>query len=210
LGKSYVPKLPKAVIEYEVRDKNGKLLSRGKLPAKSWVGNIIGLLSSLIYGGTCPSTGGAGYPYSARADMTATDGASQGITIYGISVIVGGNAGAGIDTYGILIGSSDTPVAIGQYILGSKIAHGTSSGQMSYGTTTVEALTKDTTWQFRVVRTFTNNSGATITVRELGLFIQVTNPTKQVMLARDVLPSPVTVPNGSTLTVRYIISHSLA
>jgi hypothetical protein len=210
LGKSYVPKLPKAVIEYEVRDKNGKLLSRGKLPAKSWVGNIIGLLSSLIYGGTCPTSGSSGFPYSARADMTETGGASQGITIWGYSVVVGGNAGAGVDSYGILIGTSDTPVAIGQYSLGLKIVHGTGSGQMSYGASSVEALTKDTTWQFRVVRTFTNNSGASIPVRELGLFIQITNPTKQVMLARDVLPSPVTVPNGSTLTVRYIISHSLA
>jgi hypothetical protein len=81
---------------------------------------------------------------------------------------------------------------------------------MSYGTSTVEALTKDTTWQFRVVRTFTNNSGATITVREVGLFIQVNTPTKQVMLARDVITSPINVPAGSTLTMRYIISHSLS
>jgi hypothetical protein len=201
--------LPKLWIEYEVRDKDGKLQSKGKLPAKSWVGNIIGLLSSLIYGGTCPTSGSVGYPYTSRADMTETGGTSQGITIWGNGVVVGGNAGIGVDSYGILIGSSDTPVAIGQYNLVSKIAHGTGSGQMSYGTSTVEALTKDTTWQFRVVRTFTNNSGATITVREIGLFIQVTNPTRQVMLVRDVPTSPINVPAGSTLTLRYIISHSL-
>jgi hypothetical protein len=185
MGK-YTLKLPKAVIEFEVRDKDGKLLQKGKFPAKSWVGNIIGLLSSLIYGGTCPTSGTVGYPYSPRTDMTETGGTSQGITIFGNGVIVGGNAGAGVDSYGILIGSSDTAVAIGQYNLGSKIAHGTGSGQMSYGTSTVEAITKDTTWLFKVVRTFTNNSGATITVREFGLFIQVSSPVKQVMLARDV------------------------
>jgi hypothetical protein len=209
MGK-YTPKLPKAVVEFEVRDKDGKLIQKGKFPAKSWVGNIIGLLSSLIYGGTCPTSGANGFPYSPRADMTETGGTSQGITIWGSGVVVGGNAGAGVDSYGILIGSSDTPVAIGQYSLGSKIAHGTGSGQMSYGASTVEALTKDATWFFRVVRMFTNSSGATITVRELGLFIQVTNPTKQVMLARDVATSPINVPNGSTLTLRYIISHSLS
>jgi hypothetical protein len=202
--------LPKLWIEYEVRDKDGKLQSKGKFPAKSWVGNLVGLLSSLIYGGTCPTSGTTGYAYTPRADMVATDGSTQGITIWGYNVTVGGNAGAGVDTYGILIGASDTPVSIGQYNLGSKIAHGTGSGQMSYGTTTVEAITKNTTWFFRIVRTFTNNSGATITVREIGLFIQVTNPTKQVMLARDVLTSPINVPAGSTLTLRYIVSHSLS
>jgi hypothetical protein len=202
--------LPKLWIEYEVRDKDGKLQSKGKFPAKSWVGNLVGLLSSLIYGGTCPTSGTTGYAYTPRADMVATDASTQGITIWGYNVTVGGNAGAGVDTYGILIGASDTPVSIGQYNLGSKIAHGTGSGQMSYGTTTVEAITKNGTWFFRIVRTFTNNSGATITVREIGLFIQISNPTKQVMLARDVPTSPINVPAGSTLTLRYIISHSLS
>jgi hypothetical protein len=209
MGK-YTPTLPKAIIEFEVRDKDGKLLQKGKFPAKSWVGNLVGLLSSLIYGGTCPSSGSAGYAYTARADMVAVDGAAQGITIIGTNITVGGNAGAGVDTYGILIGASDTPVSIGQYSLGTKITHGTGIGQMSYGTSTVEALTKDTTWFFRVIRTFTNNSGSTITVREIGLFIQLTYPNKQVMLARDVLASPINVPAGSTLTLRYIISHSLS
>jgi hypothetical protein len=209
MGK-YTPKLPKAVIEFEVRDKDGKLLQKGKFPAKSWVGNIIGLLSSLIYGGTAPTGGSAGYSYSARADMMETGGTSQGIVLWGYNTVIGGNAAAGVDSYGILIGSSDTAVAIGQYNLGSKIANGTGSGQMSYNASTVEALTKDATWFFKVIRTFTNSSGATVTIRELGLFIQVTLPTKQVMLARDVPPSPISVPAGSTLTMRYIISHSLS
>jgi hypothetical protein len=214
LGKSYVPKLPKAVIEYEVRDKNGKLLSKGKLPAKSWVGNIIGLLSSII--ASWQPTNVSSYVNYGRADLLDTGNTSRGLLFGGgaTTTYLGGSAPAGDTTAGILVGTSDTPVSLGQYNLQSPIAHGTGPGQLIYGATTVETLVKDTTWYFRVIRIFTNNSGASITVREIGLFVKLGITTSpyyfSCMLARDVLVSPITVPNGSTLTVRYIISHSLS
>jgi hypothetical protein len=214
LGKSYVPKLPKAVIEYEVRDKNGKLLSRGKLPAKSWVGNIIGLLSSLIKGGTSGTTSFTRYVGDTRTDLIDISNTARG---YGIALstantYVGGEAPVGDVGGGIVVGTSDTPVSLGQYALQSPIAHGTGSGQLSYGATTVEALTKNTAWFFRVIRTFTNNSGASITVKEIGLYVKLWSggAVYSYMLARDVPSTPITIPNGSTLTVRYIISHSLS
>jgi hypothetical protein len=212
LGK-YTPKLPKAVIEYEVRDKNGKLLSKGKLPAKSWVGNIVGLLSSIM--GVWGSLTGH-YSADGRSDLLDTGNNARPVVLGGINttLYVGGCAPAGETSAGILVGTSDMPVSIGQFNLQSTISHGTGANQLSYGATTVEALTKNTTWYFRVVRTFTNYSGASITVREIGLFVRlglVVSPYYfSCMLARDVLSAPVTVPNGSTLTVRYIISHSLA
>jgi hypothetical protein len=98
--------------------------------------------------------------------------------------------------------------------LGALIGHGTGSGQLSYGATVVESLTKNSVWYFRIIRTFTNNSGATVTVREVGLYVRLGLATSpyyySCMLARDVPTPPITVPNGSTLTLRYIISHSLS
>jgi hypothetical protein len=212
LGK-YTPKLPKAVIEYEIRDKNGKLLSKGKFPAKSWVGNVIALLSSLIsyWGG-----GTSGSYFIGRSDVIDTGGSARSLVLGAGSAAVnlGGAAPSGESTAGIVVGTSDTPVTLSQYNLQAPISHGTGAGQLSYGATTVEPLVKDTTWYFRVIRTFTNNSGASITVREIGLFVRLGmggSPYNfNCMLARDVLTSPITVPNGSTLTVRYIISQSLS
>jgi hypothetical protein len=212
LGK-YTPKLPKAVIEYEIRDKNGKLLSKGKLPAKSWVGNVIGILSGMI---SLWSGGSGGSYFTSRSDLVDTSGAARPFTLgsYTSSVTLGGCAPAGEATAGIVLGTSDTPVTLSQYNLQAPISHGTGSGQLSYGATTVESLVKNTTWYFRVIRTFTNNSGASITVKEMGLIVRLGYGAGSfyfnAMLARDVLSTPVTIPNGSTLTVRYIISQSLS
>jgi hypothetical protein len=212
MGK-YTPKLPKAVIEYEVRDKNGKLIEKGKFPAKSWVGNIVGLLSAIL--STWASTGSY-YAVSTRSDLTDTSGTARN-TMLGAgpgTVTLGGCAPAGDTSAGIVVGSSDTPVSLSQYSLGALITHGTGSGQLSYGPTSVESLSKDTAWFFRIVRTFSNSSGASVTVREIGLYVRLGMSSSpyyySCMLARDVPTSPISVPNGSTLTVRYIISHSLS
>jgi hypothetical protein len=211
LGK-YTPKLPKAVIEYEIRDKNGKLLSKGKLPAKSWVGNIIGLLSAMV---SMWSSASAAYSATSRSDLLDTSNNARPLMLSsGGGVVLGGCAPAGDTTAGIVLGTNDTPVSIGQYNLQSPISHGTGAGQLSYGATNVESLVKDTTWYFRVIRTFTNNSGASITVKEMGLFVRLGMSSSpyyySCMLARDVLTTPITIPSGSTLTVRYIISQSLS
>jgi hypothetical protein len=211
MGK-YTPKLPKAVIEYEVRDKNGKLIEKGKFPAKSWVGNIVGLLSAIISTWTGV---GSYYAASTRSDLTDISGTARSILLgTGGSVTLGGCAPAGDTSAGIVVGSSDTPVSLSQYSLGALIPHGTGSGQLTYGTTNVETLSKDTTWLFRVVRTFTNGSGASVTVREIGLYVRLGMGASpyyySCMFARDVPTSAISVPAGSTLTIRYIISHSLS
>jgi hypothetical protein len=214
MGK-YTPKLPKAVIEFEVIDKDGKLIEKGKFPAKSWVGNIIGLLSGIISMWVGMASSSWGTPQS-RSDLTDTGGNARGIALSSSAsqaVTVGGCAIAGDATAGIVVGSSDTPVSIGQFTLQSQIAHGTGSGQLQYGATTVDSMVQESSWYFRVVRTFTNGSGATVTVREIGLYVRLGMPTSpyyySCMLARDVPTSAINVPNGSTLTLRYIISHSL-
>jgi hypothetical protein len=214
MGK-YTPKLPKAVIEYEVRDKNGKLIEKGRFPAKSWVGNIVGLLSAII--STWGATGGNPSGTYTRSDLTDTGGTARHLGLCAgttSAVTLGGCAPTGDTSAGIVLGSSDTPVSLGQYSLGALITHGTGSGQLTYGATNVETLSKDTTWLFRIVRTFTNSSGASVTVREIGLYVRLGISSSpywySCMLARDVPTSPISVPNGSTLTVRYIISHSLS
>jgi hypothetical protein len=212
MGK-YTPKLPKAVIEYEVRDKDGKIIQKGKFTAKSWVGNIVGLLSAII--STWATASGTSPYLNTRSDLMDIGGSARPVTLTTSSnIYLGGCAPAGDVSAGIVVGSSDTPVSLGQYSLGALISHGTGSGQLSYGATVVDSLTKNSIWYFRIIRTFTNYSGATVTVREIGLYVRlgiaISPYYYSCMLARDVPTSPISVPNGSTLTIRYIVSHSIS
>jgi hypothetical protein len=64
-----------------------------------------------------------------------------------------------------------------------------------------------------MTRTFTNNSGATITVKEVGLLVKKQDSTgvsRSWLAARDVLPSPVDVPDGATLTIRYVVKITVS
>jgi hypothetical protein len=207
MGK-YTPKLPKAVIEYEVRDKDGKIIQKGKFPAKSWVGNIIRLLNAFwkVWWSASSATL---YYITTPSVLLDTTNTTRSLTIVtGGGGSFGGAAPAGDTSAGILVGTSDTPVSLSQYNLLSLIPHGSGVGQLSYGATVVDDLITDTIYYFRIIRTFTNNSGSSITIREIGLFLKLT--AQSFMFARDVPTSPINVPNGSTLTIRYIISHSIS
>lgn len=79
---------------------------------------------------------------------------------------------AGITAYGLVFGTGSAVVALTDYALQALIAHGTGSGQLSYGSTTANApTTSGTTRRFTVVRSVTNNSGGTITVNEVGIYV---------------------------------------
>jgi hypothetical protein len=74
-------------------------------------------------------------------------------------------------------------------------------------------MAEDSIERFRVVRGFTNGSGGTITVKEIGLVIANQKEGLTLynfLMARDVLGSPQDVPDGSTLTIRYRIYVSYA
>lgn len=199
--------LPKLYIEYEVKDKDGKILSKGKFKSQTWVGNIVRLLNQLLNLWATGSTLTT-YVVDTPTVVKDTSNTARSFRLGSASQLTwGGKAPAGNTSAGILVGTSDAPVTIDQYNLQGLIAHGTGAGQLSYGDTTVEAMTEGTTFLFRVIRTFTNNSGASITVKEMGLFILLGYT---IMLARDVPTGGITVPNGSTLTLRYIISHTIS
>ena len=194
--------LLKAYWEIEVRDKNGKLLERKRIKSHSWLRAFIGWLRMCalqggpVYTTTITDVTGTGrtVPYASSASVSA--------------FVMGYNGGAGVDTYGIFVGSGDTPNTILTYALASKIAHGTGSGQLVHGATTVEDVTNPSgnDLQFRVTRTFTNNSGASVTVKEVGIYggVADTGGTgRYFCIVRDVLPSPSSIPDGATMTIRY-------
>ncbi|RLG84148.1 MAG: hypothetical protein DRO39_07805 [Thermoprotei archaeon] len=197
---------PKVHIEIEVRDKEGRLIEKRKEESHSWVANFITALRALM----------ASYDLDDTPNALVTLGGDSwsypNVTTQ-YHTILFACAGEGEDLYGILVGAGDTPVTLDDHTLATLIRHGDEAGKLHYNATTVEDLVRtDGGIQFKIVRTFSNNSGGDITVKEVGLAIRCNNVagTAYILLARDVLASAVTVPNGSTLTVRYIIQHAVS
>jgi hypothetical protein len=120
-------------------------------------------------------------------------------------------AGAGDDTFGIQVGTGTTAVAIDQYALAGKIAHGAGTGQLQYGAMSVltPPQTVGNKRQFTAARTFTNLSGADITVNEVGLVVQAPDTggtPHKFLIERTVMATPKVIPNGGSSTWTYTIS----
>jgi len=208
--------LPKAYITIVVKDKNGKTIYRKRMASRSWVGNIMGLISALLSGATVSASTYSRYLGAARADLVDTTGTARGITFASSDsgVRFGAVAPEGDSSFGIVVGTSGAVVSLDQYNLVSPIPHGVGSGQLYYYSVSITPLSKDNVWRLQISRTLMNQSGSNITVYEVGLIIRLpygVSPTSPAnfLLARDVIPGGVTVPNGASLTITYTIQYSL-
>lgn len=194
---------PKAFVNLAVFDKNGQEIELHELLSKSWTRNFYNMLFCL-FTSTPTSYFGAifGEGYLAMKQLAGTIFSSTSYSM-GDAAFIGP---IGNTTRGIIVGTSDSAESLNSYILGALIANGTGSGQMSYlaqdaTVASYDAGTKKMTGTMR--RYFNNNSGADITVKEVGLISDYSIP--KLLQNRDVLPSPVTVPNGGQLKVDYVI-----
>jgi len=181
-------------IEVIVEDRYGNVIKHIKKPMDSFVKNVLDLLCMFDTGGWSAKDRN-GNSVSFFFKNAADD------YLYNAEVL----APADDDNYGILVGSGTTAFSVNDYDLASPISHGTGSGQLSYGEMSVVGSGDDyKQWQ----RSFDNNSGADITVNEIGIAAKVTREEAgspvayYVLLARDVI-SATTVPNGGRITVKY-------
>jgi len=198
--------LPRAYITLIVKDRNGKTIYRKRMASKSWVGNIMGLISALLAGVRTGTSSVTMYYSTSRTDLVDTGGKSRGITFCFSS------SSYDVVSSDISVGSDDTPVSLDQYNLISPISSGTGSGQLVYGSVQVTSLSRGDVWSVSISRTFTNLSGAPVTVKEVGLLIRLPisyNIANPFLFARDVIPKGIAVPNGGILTVIYTIQYSL-
>lgn len=191
--------------ELIVEDKDGKVIERKEFTPHSFVDNFSQWVWSLLGGGFVDCSG------TPQFQFKDTDGNSQAIAFQKIQ-----NAGSlcavapsGEDKYGILVGTSSQAWDYNDYNLIAKIAHGTGSGQLSYGATTLSTIGgTGAPATIDIQRSFDNLSGADITVNEIGLAVHVRDDTVPVdyymLIARDVITAT-TVPNGGRLTVKYTI-----
>lgn len=181
----------------EVKDKNGKLLRRLKGRSRSYVRQFIDILYTQFgskTGVTVKDTGGIDRSCDYRDMNLAVSSAENN------------------SDYGILVGGGTTAVTISDYNIESQYAHGTGANQMyHYAVTFTAPSVSGPVCSFVVQRVIGNQSGATITVREIGIggMFYGDTGTRYALLVRDILASPLSVPDGGAITVTYTLAVSV-
>ena len=112
---------------------------------------------------------------------------------------------------GIVVGSGNTAEDFNGHALAIPIAEGSGAGQLNYAAHLANVKSWDAgtkTWSVAIARYINNNSGSSITIREVAQYtrgmIYKTFPT--LMVSRDVLSPEVVLPNSGQLKVTYTIS----
>lgn len=193
-----------AVLELIVTDKDGKVTEKRVMKSESFVRQFLELLW-VHFGQINPTSA---YPVS--YNIRDTSNTLRAIYYSGYSWRA--NAGAGVTTFGIIVGTGSAAPTIDDYVLQTPIAHGVGAGQLQYSAVTFGAPASDsTTSQFTITRNFANGSGGAITVNEIGLYVNAYfhNTQVNVMTIRDVIAGGIAVPNGQTLTINYRLQAAI-
>ncbi|MBA7639848.1 hypothetical protein ES703_47508 [subsurface metagenome] len=178
-----------------VRDRDGKVLSRKRLPLRSFLRAYNHLLCVQTRFETTPSpairtndTGGTLRSLSPGSDWRC-------------------NAGVGTTLYGIRVGTDNTAVDIAQYALIAAIAEGAGGGQMNHLVTSFNFIgVVGGQCSFEIERVIENNSGGAIGVEEVGIYSRantVGDTNRYFCIARDLHSEA--VPDEGSITVTYTI-----
>jgi len=181
-----------------LKDKNGKVIKRTRwIKSKSFVIAFLKHIQSAL----------------GEIDVTAVDtgGVSGEISrpATGSYAFMAGTAGAGVDAVGLVVGTGTATPTNTDYALQTKISHGVGAGQLEYGAVSVgSAGVVGANVDLTVSRVFTNSSGATITVNEIGLYVRTRDVAaatyRDYCIIRDVVPAQ-DVAYLATLTVEYTL-----
>lgn len=105
---------------------------------------------------------------------------------------------------GIQVGTGSGAVSVSNYSLGTRILHGNTSGKLYYGAAYItNPTTSGSTRSFTQRRSFTNNSGADITVTEIGMGF-LSGSGNYTLIDRTL--NTFTIPNGTSKTIEYTFS----
>jgi len=185
-----------------VRDRDGKIISREERKSHSF----LRLWNQLV---CCQMTPWDSFGFEGTTNINGAYWC-QGIGTHGYNFRM--NGGANIDNYGIVIGTDGTAVTISDYAMGSQIHQGTGPGQMDHLATLIAAsVVSDPDCDFLLSRSFANNSGGSITVRESGIYVWLERCVSPFTwydygcVVRDVFASPQDVPDGGGITINYTL-----
>ncbi len=192
-----------------VRDSEGRVVKVHRQRSHSPTANFIGLMLPLTYFNntnssyTLTNTGGSTYSYKPAISKSA----------YCIQYP---NPSSSRPTYLVMIqvGSGQQSNPYSAYSLAAPIANGSGTEQLVYGQPSVPSniTVSGSEAYFTISQTFNNNSGATITITEVGIILNLilgasystsTTNVGQILIWYDALSSSISVPNGGSVTVYY-------
>ncbi len=187
----------KLFVDLEIRNKDGSLVSKTQHEGHSLVVAFLALIFEQMA--------------STKASVSAVDTIGFARTLSNNTIALNTSVLAGFITYGIVVGTDDTPVTLDDFGLGLQILNGTTAGQLLHSAVTYGPIEGDATFRrFATLRTFTCDVGATIVVvKELGLYTRgYSLGTKFFMSAREVIP-PQTINPGQALSATLQIQIDL-
>jgi hypothetical protein len=206
----------KLKLEIELVDGNGRVVKRYRQTARSLLNQFITMLRGYFACRYCSDVGGGNVTVTDETG-TATTYPNHYSTLskYTCYLEWSVNGDVGDVGQGIVVGTSDVANSLTTYKLGAKIAHGSGSGQLYYNPMYIGSVTNPSggILEFVISRTFSNLSGVTTTVKEVGILVKEIDSggtARSYLIARDVLSTPMDVPPGYALTVRYKFSITVA
>jgi hypothetical protein len=200
----------KLYLEYWLKDSKGKTKKYRRYRSDSFVGNFFKFLYHQIGKASSYTSFTSNYELYHGVTDDAIRRLIDGGRILAMPEIARSLVTA---TTGIIVGTGTTAVSLDDFSLVSQIPNGTGAGQLVYGSNSVTTIAQSLSnlWFYRISRTFTNQSTTPITITEVGLVGNVYDASTLVgcLMARDVLPTPITLnPNDGTV-IRYIIKLSI-
>lgn len=135
--------------------------------------------------------------------QTITDTSNTARSIAGAAENLRGSEGSTATTSGMLIGTGTTPVTMADYKLGTQVTTSITHGIMSLAIENPDA----STWRLAASRTFLNNTGSLLSVKEVAWYVLATSSLWKICIDRTLYS--VDVPSGITLTITYRLTISL-
>lgn len=179
-------------------DPGGRLVSdSGMIPSHSYVIQFLEIFDALWN----------------KTDKNATDvtGAESVLMDVSDNIETKGRLGAAVgeDTHGIVVGTNAGTTAEGNenYALDTKILHSAigEANKLNYqAVITTAAAVDGANVDYDISRPYLNETGSTITVKEIGIIIKNTTDSKYHLILRDVVTDE-DVLDGYTLTVVYTL-----
>lgn len=139
--------------------------------------------------------------------LKKTDGTTATLTTYNAYIRrMRVDSGEGTTTYGIVVGTDDTPPSNSDYKLGALIPHGTGAGKLYYyKTAMLDPQIIDDNVDGKIQRILENKSGADITIKETGIYGDGSaTEICYFCIVRDT-PTPYTVHPGEFAQVSYTL-----
>jgi len=198
-------------LDIEVKMPDGKIVEHRHQRSKSFVRNAYNLFFHTIAGyPMSDGTWGDGYVNMKNTGGSLSSGSYRGFC-FGVDSNGQGFLSPGsANDFGIVVGTGTGAESFDSYALGTKIAVGNGAGQLytlksedpvdSYASLTMKRT---------LVRYFNNNSGATISLGEIGLIGRVItggDSSMYALFSRDLITPVVDILDKAQLKVTYTIS----